>query len=244
MNPHLRFAQVQRGHHNDEGRSTGIIETSDLHYLLDAVRLIEREGALTPAQATGLREWFREYRAWLADSPQGRRERAALNNHGSWYDVQVAAIDAYLGDVRGLLDTARRAFERVGQQFAPDGSQPEELKRTQAQHYVAYNLQAWVVLATGIGRLGQDLWHYRAPTGGGLAPAVTWFLERIGKPWDYPQLDPFDDDRSVALAHQVAAKVPDLPALDFVGDDQRDPWRVKQVFTEHDGIRPFWILGG
>lgn len=244
MNPHLRFAQVQRGHNNDEGHPSGIIEASDLHYLLDAVRLIEREGALTAAEAAALREWFSEYRAWLEESRQGRVERAALNNHGPWYDVQVATIDAYLGDVRALLDTARRAFERVGQHFAPDGSQPEELKRTQTQHYVAYNLQAWVALATCVGRLGQDLWSYRAPGGSGLVPAALWFLERVGKPWDYPQLDPFDGDRGVAFAHQVAAKVPSSRALEFVDENQRDPWQVKQVFTEHDGIRPFWILGG
>jgi hypothetical protein len=243
MNPHLRFAQVRRGHNGDEGHARGIIEASDLHYLLDAVRLVEREGALSPAEAAELRAWFSAYRAWLDESPQGRGERSALNNHGTWYDVQIAAIDAFLGNLPGLLATGRRIHERVGQQFEPDGSQPEELGRTQTQHYCAYNLQGWVALATCLRRVGQDLWSYQTTDGRGLAPAARWLLTQIGKPWEYPQLDPFDTDRFVAFAQHVTSATTAVPALEFLDEELRDPWHVKQVFTEHDGIRPFWLLG-
>jgi hypothetical protein len=242
MNPHLRYAQVVRGQNGDEGHARGIIDASDFHYLLDAIRLIERAEGLTAAESDKLRGWFREYRGWLFESSQGRGERGALNNHGTWYDVQLAAIDAFLGDLRGLLITARRAHERVGQQFRADGSQPEELGRTQTQHYCAYNLQGWVVLASCVTRLGQDLWSYRTKDGRGLAPAASWLLRRIGTPWEYPQRDPFDAARFVALAHQIT-RTSGLSGLEFVDEEQRDPWRVKQVFTEHDGIRPFWVLG-
>src|SRR5690606_24427841 len=183
------------------------------------------------------------YRSWLEESAQGRGERSALNNHGTWYDVQVLAIDAYLDRVRPALATLRRSYERITQQFAPDGSQPEELKRTITQHYCSYNLQGWLALAACAGRVGHDLWSYTGPTGSGMAAAARWLLDHAGRPWPYQQIDDFDLDRWSAFYHLIPADLRPDPGevRDWVSSE--DPWRVKQVFTPHDGIRPYWILG-
>ena len=243
MNPHLRYAQVRRGHNQDEGTSTGIIEVNDFYYLLDAVRLVERSGALTTVEADALREWFSAYRTWLENSSQGRRECAAINNHGTWYDVQIAAINAYLNDVRGVLATLRRSHERVWQQFEPDGRQLDEMRRTTTQHYCTYNLQAWVLLATCAERVGQDLWTYRSPDGRGLMPALRWLLSHVGHTWPYEQIDEFDTARWPALYYQLPLQVrSNLPSSRFTAEDE-GPWTVKQVFSPHDGIRPFWLVG-
>lgn len=241
MNPHLKYAQVRRGHNGDVGTRFGVIETNDFYYLLDAARLLEREGALGSGDAALMREWFAEFRGWLRESVQGQEECASLNNHGTWYDVQVAAIDSYLGDFRGLLETMRRSHERVWQQFGSDGSQPEELARTQSQHYCAYNLQGWATLAGFSRRVGQDLWRYRTGDGRGLAGAARWLLGHVGKPWPSEQLEAFDADRLVVLANEMPADVSGEAGA-AREPLSRDPWDVKQVFTPHDGIRPFWLL--
>ena len=77
MTPHLRYAQVRRGRNWNQGTGAGIIEFKDLYYFLDAVRLLERGGALEPAAAAGLAAWLRAYLDWLDSSRQGARERAA-----------------------------------------------------------------------------------------------------------------------------------------------------------------------
>jgi hypothetical protein len=149
MNPHLTYAQVRLGHDGDEGQCSGIIEFSDVYYLLEAVRLLDRgEGtrALSLEDHTVLREWFAAYLGWLTDSKQGQHERAAGNNHGTWYDVQYIAIAAWLGEHDAVQQTVIRASERVHQQFAADGAQPEELRRAIPLHYVTYNLAGWSVL--------------------------------------------------------------------------------------------------
>ena len=239
MNPHLRYAQVRRGHNNDEGTNFGIIESKDLAYLLDAVRFLERDGVWVGTEADELRAWLAEFRVWLRDGSQGRDERASLNNHGTWYDVQVAAIDAYLDDVPELLSTFRRAQARITQQFASDGSQPEELDRTITQHYVCFNLQGWVTLAGMADRIGQDLWNHRDHAGRGVRPAVDWLMARVGRPWPFPQSEPFDEQRPLATAHLVADRI------DGVRLPSTLPPRteLKRVFDVHDGIRPFWLVG-
>ena len=244
MNPHLRYAQVRRGHNQDEGSASGIIEVNDFYYLLDAARLVERSGALGSAEAGALREWFAQYRDWLTESRQGRRERAALNNHGTWYDVQMLAINAYLNDVRGALATLRRSHERIWQQFESDGRQPEELLRATTQHYCTYNLQAWVSLATCAEHVGQDLWSYRAPDGRGIVPAIRWLLRHVGHSWPYEQIDEFDTDRWAAMYHQLPVRVRTSPDLADIIVEPADAWKAKQVFSPHDGIRPFWLVGG
>lgn len=143
---HQRAAAAVRAHSRD--RDPRAAHPPGLHHLLDAARLLEREGALPPADAERLRGWLAEHRSWLCDSDQGRAARAALDHRGTWYDAELAAIDAYLGDRLGLLATLRRAHERVGQQFDLDDQ----------SNLAAGNLLGWVVLAELAERAGQPLW--------------------------------------------------------------------------------------
>ena len=40
MNPHLKYSQVIMGKNNNLGTPSGLIETKDLYFFLDAVRII------------------------------------------------------------------------------------------------------------------------------------------------------------------------------------------------------------
>jgi hypothetical protein len=236
MNPHLEFAQRRMGAKRAASNRAGIIEMRDLAALLDAARLLERSGALSDADRPAFDHWLRAYRDWLVNSPQGREECSSHNNHGTYYDLQVAAIAAYLGDAAALAATFRRAHVRLHIQFDPDGSQPHELRRTNALHYCAFNLQAWISLAALAARCGEDLWRSRSRADGAIERGVEWLLRFEGRDWPYPQLEPFDWARlaplKAALACQGPGTAPDVLQL----------YRVAPTHSAETGIRPYWYL--
>lgn len=201
MTPSLAYAQVRMGHDGNRGQSFGIIEAKDLYFFLDAVRL------LGPSpEAAGLRDWLREYRLWLEESPQGRDERRARNNHGVACDLQTAAIAACLGDAEALVEIRRRAMSRLRDHVAPDGRQPHEMDRTLTRHYTAFNLQVWLDLMALFERVGFVAW---APEDTALLRrAADWVLTETARGWRHPQIQPFDDRRlapiRVALGLETA----------------------------------------
>jgi hypothetical protein len=240
MNPNLSYAQARIGHAEDQGQPTGIIEFSDLYQCLDAVRLLERSGHLDGADSVGFRDWLVAYRGWLSTSWQGEAERAAPNNHGTWYEVQMAAVCAFLDDVTGLLESFKRVDERRFEHFATDGKQPHELKRTTSLHYCTYNLQGWMTLAQMGRRVGLDLYRY-VDDGKGIEEATRWLLPFMERPWPFEQRHPFDFDRLAVLGHQAEAADPGV--LRELGLDLRPAFTLRSSYSVHDGIRPFWQLG-
>jgi hypothetical protein len=236
MNPRLEFAQARMGAKSTVGNRVGIIEMRDLAILLDGARLLERAGALSEDDRTAFGQWLGRYRDWLVNSPHGHEERNSLNNHGIYYDLQVAAIAAYLGDAALLAATFRRAHVRLHLHFDPDGSQPHELRRTNALHYCAFNLQAWISLAALAARCGEDLWRARSRQDGALERAVEWLIRFEGRDWPYSQLEPFDWARlaplKAALACQRSGTAPDVPQL----------YRVAPAHSAYTGIHPYWYL--
>jgi hypothetical protein len=236
MNPHLRYAQVRVGHGDGEGHNSGIIEAKDFYFFLDAVRLLERAGALSTDDVSALRGWLSAYLDWLRAGRQGVTERRTRNNHGTCYDLQVAALAAYLGDVPTLLSTFFISRERLLDQFDAEGAQPEELSRTQTAHYCCFNLQSWVNLATLAEACGVSLWDYPGE-GRGLRRGLAWLDGCASRTrWPYRQSGPFDDARFLPLR---------LTGHRRFGQPGTagDPSSWKPLFHPHDGIKPFWMLG-
>jgi hypothetical protein len=238
MSPHLTFAQTRSQSAADTGAASGLIEFKDLYYFLDAVRILERAGALSQAEQAAFRDWLRAYLDWLETSPQGRQERLARNNHGTCYDLQTGAIAAFLGDAERLGRIFLTSRERIFEQFSDDGSQPEEMSRTLTAHYCCFNLQAWVNLATLAEACGHDLWSFEGKGGRGLAQAFAWLLPRMGEAeWPFEQIEPFDPERFLPL--YVAAR----DRVGAAGLRQRvEALALRPMYFAHDGIRPFWML--
>jgi glycosyltransferase involved in cell wall biosynthesis len=237
MTAHLEYAQVKLGHNGNRGSSSGIIEFKDFYYYLDAVRLLTADGILSGASLAAFRDWLECYLRWLLDSRQGRSEVAAANNHGTYYDLQVAAIASFLDNRVLLMQTLRRARARLAGQFTPEGAQPEELRRTTTAHYCCYNLQGWISLSHLAARWGVDLWRAGEP--GGIQAGASWLVAHAGRPWPYTQIDAFDSDRFSPLWHMLPRELrPERPAAIPL-----DAFAVKPVFHPHDGIRPYWNLG-
>jgi hypothetical protein len=238
MTPHLRYAQVRPGWNRNEGVGTGIIEFKDIHYLLDAVRLLEATGTLPASVKAELAAWLGRYLDWLLTSRAGARERAARNNHATYYDLQVGAIAGWLGRRDTLRETLIRAQSRLTLQITPDGDQPHEMARADTAHYCLYNLAGWAALM----RLGRrsGLLHPApdiAPFDR-LAAALETTLGHDLAAWPHRQAGAFDPERGAALALQGwQAGLIGPEALARHGSD-------KPRFDPHDGIPPWWRLTG
>jgi hypothetical protein len=190
MNPHLEFGQAIPG--RVTGRGIGIIDTAGLADLTKAVGWIERSKTWTVADRTAMQAWLARYLDWLLTSSHGRDEAKAENNHGTWYDVQVASFALYAGKT----DLAQRVLEeakqkRIATQIEPDGKQPRELARTKSFSYSAMNLRAFFDLASLGERVNVDLWNFQTPDGRSIRKALDYLAPYAdpAKEWPDPQID-------------------------------------------------------
>jgi hypothetical protein len=97
----------------------------------------------------------------LIESTEGRPEAQAENNHGTWYDVQIASFGLFTEK----KDLAHRVIseiprKRIARQIEPDGSQPLDLARADSLRYSVFNLEALCDTASLGGHLGIDLWKF------------------------------------------------------------------------------------
>ena len=189
MNPNLNFGQAIPG--VTPGRGIGIIDTVGLIYLVDSIGLLQSSKSWTLDDQTGMVAWFDAYLTWLQTSKNGKDEAKAENNHGVWYDAQLASFALFVGKT----DLARQTCEaaktrRITPQIKPDGSQPKELARTNSLSYSLYNLTAFFNLARLAQHVNVDLWHY--PTND--APLLRKALDFLApyadpnKPWPHEQI--------------------------------------------------------
>ena len=211
MNPHLNYGQGVPG--RCDGRGTGIIDTVALIWVVDAAGLLESSRAWTSDDRQGMIAWCEAYLTWLRTSKLGHDEARATNNHGTWYDAQVAALALYVGQ----KDLAREKIEaakhrRIDAQIEPDGSQPRELARTKSFNYSLFNLQGMFTLAS-LGELaGVDLWHYRSQDGRSIRAALDFVV---------PYADPEKKWTHKELNFSRSALIPSLQQAALVYADSR-----------------------
>jgi len=205
MNPHLRFGQAIPG--RCTGRGIGIIDTTRLVRLVDAVGMLDGSPAWTDADRRGLEKWFAAYLDWMLQSDYGRAEARTRNNHGTWYDVQVASFALFTGRrelARKVLQEA--AARRIASQIEPDGRQPLELARTRSFDYSVMNLQGMFALAI-LGRcVDVDLWHFRTSDGRSIRQALDWLIPfAVGeKKWTHQQIHPLQPEKLFPLLRMAA----------------------------------------
>jgi hypothetical protein len=190
MNPNLNFAQAIPG--RVDGRGIGIIDATGMIGLVDAIGLLEGSKAWTAEDQRGMVAWFTAFVEWMQTSRNGNEEAAAKNNHGTWYDAQLAAYALFIGKD----DLARRTVEeakakRVDSQIKADGSLPLELARTNSLSYSLYDLTAFFNLARVGERVGVDLWNHRPAAGGGIRAALEFVAPYMdpGKAWPHEQIN-------------------------------------------------------
>jgi hypothetical protein len=213
MNPHLNFGQGVPG--RSTGRRYGIIETRMLPQLIEAIGLIEPSAAWTETDQQNIKRWFRAYLEWLVTSDLGQKEARTTNNHGVWYDVQVAALALFVGERPAAREVLRLAPQRVRSQVEPDGRQPEELARTRSFSYVVMNTLGFCQLAALAEHVDVDVWRDQSEDGRGLQRAINWlvFYADGTRPWPYEQITDRPWAR-VAAVLRHAAHAYDNPAYE------------------------------
>jgi hypothetical protein len=214
MNPILEYAQAIHGRFT--GRGTGIIDTLHLVEVARAASQLD----LAPADLDGVKKWFAAYTEWMTTHPYGVAERDAKNNHGTCWCAQVAAF-ARLTSNAAQTAYCRERFRTVllPNQEAPDGSFPEELRRTKPYGYSIFNLDAMSILVQTLTAKDDNLWTWTLPDGRGMARAVAWmfpFLEdkkKWPKPPDVMYFDQWPVRQPSLLFAGLALDKPEYLAL-------------------------------
>ena len=183
MNPSLQYAQAIKG--LVAGRGIGIIDT--LH-LMEVARAASRL-PLAPAVRDGVKQWFAAYLQWMNTHPYGIAERDAKNNHGSCWVAQVSSFAQLTGNA-SLTAWCRDRFRTVliPNQEAPDGSFPEELRRTKPYGYSLFNLDALSFIAQTLTTADDSLWRWQLPDGRGMGRAMSYMYPYMldKKKWPLP----------------------------------------------------------
>lgn len=193
MKPNLNYGQAIPG--RVDARGTGIIESARLLHVVDSIGLLGSSRSWTAQDQAGMVAWMKDYLNWLLTSKNGRDEQRATNNHGMYYDAQVAALALFTRQddlAHSILETAKE--KRIAAQVQPDGSQPRELERTKSFSYSVFNVTAMEDLAELGERAGVDLWAYRTTDGRGIRKAIAYLAPYadVNKPWPYKQFTRLD----------------------------------------------------
>ena len=194
MNPNLNHAQAIPG--IVDGRGIGIIDSRLLIPVLDSINILKQQ--LTPQDYQAMVDWFSDFNHWLLTSNHGFEEDNWHNNHGTWYDAQVAAFAIFVGNEDIAKQRLRiTQMRRIGSQFDMNGRQHGELERTRPWHYSNFNLEAYNHLGHFGDKLGVDVWNYEIDKHS-LAKGYQYIAKHANQPdkWQYKELKGFDGSKA------------------------------------------------
>jgi len=190
MNPNLNYAQYISG--VNDGRGAGVLDARSLAMAVDAMGILAGSKSWTAEDQAGMQKWMSDYYTWLETSKNGKDEKRAPNNHGSWFAQQETSVAMFLGktdEVKKIAVFVRE--QRIPSQFDEKGMQKYELVRTNSFSYSAFNLEALTNLAAIVASTGIDLYAPVKPGAPGILTGVDalmpfdkshkWTHEQIGE---------------------------------------------------------------
>ncbi|KAI1792432.1 chondroitin AC/alginate lyase [Ganoderma leucocontextum] len=181
MTPNLNYAQMERGPNGQNGTHTGLLDLKCMAKIVSGV-LILRGGKApewTSEVDTGFVNWTKEYIPWLTSASIALEEKAAANNHGTFYYNQLTALQILVGDTAGAKQTVEEYFTtQYLWQIAVNGDQPLETARTRPYHYRAYNLAAMITNAKLGQYVGYSAWNLTTSNGTTIQDALAYALTK------------------------------------------------------------------
>ncbi|EJD44750.1 chondroitin AC/alginate lyase [Auricularia subglabra TFB-10046 SS5] len=242
MNPNVDHGQVITC--SNTGRSIGIIDFSQMYTsVLDAVAVLDSGPAPGWAanDSAAFVAWNQKFYTWLTNSTFGKQERAQSNNHGTFADMQLAAIARFVGDTAGAMSIVSSAkAARIDVQIASDGSQPQELTRTRSFHYSTFDLVAYTRLAQIAAGLHVDLWGYVGAKGQSILKAVDFIVPAAAgtQDWTYSELNftRFSASDVVHAAADAGDAVAAAAVSKLATPPKGDMWWVRPAAEQLDSI--------
>jgi hypothetical protein len=224
MNPSLNYGQSVPG--VNEGRAAGIIETLNIFNTLDPATILNGSKYLSDQDMDHFKKWIGDYMKWLMESKIGTDEKNAKNNHGNWYDAQVAAYALFSGHPEIAKQVAEGSKKRIASQIEPDGRMPLEISRTRSLHYSTYNMDALTNVARLGSKVGVDLWNYETEDGRSILKALEFLSPYISKEkeWEFEQIK----------AENLSAAIPIMTTAAKVYDKQSFRAIAEKLLKEKD----------
>ncbi|OEF18942.1 alginate lyase family protein [Aliivibrio logei] len=208
MNPNLEFAQSVPG--NNKGRRSGILDGRIIpQRVLDAITMFSDSKHWSKEDDTKMNAWLTQYLAWLTTSDLGKEGAKQTNNHGSWYEYQVAAVSYYLGDTKQTKQAVKNAEIIFSQQFDSMGAQPHELERTRSYFYSTFNLEAITSTAIIAEKVGLSMWEYKSKNNATLIKGINFLVPAAnGNEWIYnSSVEGVTPDHLVPLLAAIPEKI-------------------------------------
>lgn len=179
MNPNLNFAQVQLGVDNDMGMYQGIIDTNDFIRIIEAVGLIYDSHHWTATKHIELKEWFYMFTNWILNKYPADYScmENSCDNVSTWFDAQKTIYFLFTEQYDRLKSekSIQPISEKISYQFSDLGVQQFEKDRSIPQHYVYYNLRAYIKIAQmrkNIGGFDRHWQTLNSENYGGIKPAL------------------------------------------------------------------------
>jgi hypothetical protein len=206
QNPHLNFAQGIPG--LNTGRGTGLIETRDLYRVLDAAILIQNTPNWSDEDHLALKKWFSDYLTWMLESPIGKDEAKAKNNHGTFYSEQIIAFALFVEKPEIALNEIEIFKNRMESQLKPDGSQPLELARTKSWGYVNMNMFGYYLIAKLAENVNVSLWNHQITEGKNMINALAFIVPYLKneKVWEYEQIQKISYGETIKILKYASRK--------------------------------------
>ncbi|KAJ3481117.1 hypothetical protein NLG97_g7904 [Lecanicillium saksenae] len=190
MAPNLNHAQIIPC--ANTGRSIGIIDFSQEYTnVLDAVAILSTGApGWKCSDAKAFKKWNKQFLSWLTDSKFGKAEANAANNHGTFANMQIAALALFTGNKTLARDTSKLMVQFIDKQIREDGYMPDEVARTRSWHYTNFNLGAMLRWALVAKKVGINVYSHEGPKGQSLFKAVN---VTIAAAVDGPSRWPYED---------------------------------------------------
>jgi Alginate lyase len=218
MNPNLEYSEIILG--KTDANPSGIIAGGYLPNLFDAIPIIEKSPTWTKEDREGIERWFGQYLDWLLNSKGASNESMKMNNHGTYYELQISSIALFLNKTDLVKKILHKTMQEpsmstfsdipklISSKILPDGSQPFELSRTKPLIYSMFNLLGLFKIASIGEHVGINLWNYETAEGGGLQKALDFLIPYgLGdKVWPYEQLKPIRTEYLADLLCQASIK--------------------------------------
>ena len=233
MAPDATYGQIAPG--QPPMRGEGVLDTRVLIRVVDDLTLLQGSPAWTPADNAGMTQWLTAFLDWLQTSPDGQAAAAEPNNHGTWYDAEVASLALYLGRTQTAQQVVSHyAGDQEAKQISPTGAEPLELARTNSWDYSTFNLDGAMMLSLDARYVGVELFDCTPSGGGSIAAAIAYLLPYAtgAQPWPHQEIGDLDLSEATLPVEMAATTFHDAAAAAALG---RIPAGSQ---SEMDGLNP------